>query len=169
MLVGAAWRAVLGFFSGISSLFSLGEACDKSFSGEIMPRRLLCCQVPRPLRRNHPRPGVQPLEDHRSPGTLRERSWWPGAQDHRLARMGVRECWDLRRGQRRSRPLVSRGPDHAEDSLQAARSCSSPPAYSIQRAVPVRDTPRISGFPSGLPNYWKTNFLQVLSDDAIET
>lgn len=57
-----------------------------------------------------------------------------------------------------------------EKVLQPLRTFGSPLADQITSMTYVQlQTMLDAGFPSGLQNYWKTNFLKVLSDDAIET
>ncbi len=57
-----------------------------------------------------------------------------------------------------------------EKALQPLRTFGSPLADQITSMTYLQlQTMLDAGFPSGLHNYWKTNFLQDLSDEAIET
>lgn len=57
-----------------------------------------------------------------------------------------------------------------EKVLQPLRTFGSPLADQITSMTYLQlQTMLDAGFPSGLHNYWKTSFLQDLSDDAIET
>jgi FAD/FMN-containing dehydrogenase len=77
-----------------------------------------------------------------------------GPDGHQVAAMAVAHCGSLEAGARAVRPLKEFG--------SPARDAIGPIPYCAQQSL-FKD-----GFPLGLPNYWKADFIRELSDGYVE-